>query len=337
MKEEHKITKDKLLTTIPLLKKEWRISFDFIASGFSGLAQILHLTTGGKGAGKGAKYGDRTPAIWTHATKGFLIASAVGGKYSYSKFFKALPAAGEWVNIQVGQEMEASKMIYYIYIAGKKVFSTTNSKPSEFENVQVFSSSRWYSPVNGLIRNLLIENKNEEPNSCLLDWKTEFFLPTEHPLKKASLLTTLPTLTKEWKISFELKPTNYQYASFAQILQLSIGGKSESVGDRTPALWIHKTRGVYLATTLGGKVFTGKFFKTKKPATKKWTSVEISQTKRGSKYMFSFALKGETLWDVENKDPRQFSSVKVFASSSWYEAQVGSIRGLKIENKMPGK
>ena len=337
LEEEHKITQDKLLATIPLLKREWKVSFDFKASGFSGLAQVLHLTTGGKDAGSGAKYGDRTPAIWTHATKGFLIASAVGGRFSYSKFFKALPAAGEWINIQIGQEMEASKMIYYIYIGGKKVFSTTNSKPSEFEDVQVFSSSRWYSPVNGLIRNLLIENKNEEPNSCLLDWETAFSLPTEHPLKKASLLTTLPTLTKEWKISFELKPTNYQYASFAQILQLSIGGRSESVGDRTPALWIHKTRGVYLATTLGGKVYTGKFFKTKKPPTKKWTSVEISQTKRGSKYMFSFVLNGETLWDVENKDPRQFSSVKVFASSSWYEAQVGSIRGLKIENKMPGE
>ena len=179
--------------------------------------------------------------------------------------------------------------------------------------------------------------KNEEPNSCLLDWKTAFSLPTEHPLKKASLLTTLPTLTKEWKISFELKPTNYQYKSFAQILQLSIGGRSESVGDRTPALWIHKTKGVYLATTLGGSVYTGNFFKTKKPPTNEWTSVEISQTKRGSKYMFSFVLKGETLWDVENKDPRQFSSVKVFASSSWYEAQVGSIRGLKIENKMSGE
>ena len=116
-----------------------------------------------------------------------------------------------------------------------------------------------------------------------------------------------------------------------------IGGKSESVGDRTPALWIHKIRGVYLATTLGGKVYTGKFFKTKKPPTNEWTSVEISQTRRGSKYMFSFVLKGETLWDVENKDPRQFSSVKVLASSSWYVAQAGTIRGLKIENKMPGE
>ena len=141
MKEEHKITKDKLLTTIPLLKKEWRISFDFIASGFSGLAQVLHLTTGGKGAGSGAKYGDRTPAIWTHSTKGFLVASAVAGKFSYSKYFKALPSTNIWINIEVGQEDTAGDTIYYVNIDGKKVLSVKNSRPSDFENVQVFASS----------------------------------------------------------------------------------------------------------------------------------------------------------------------------------------------------
>ena len=120
------------------------------------------MTAGGKGAGKGAKYGDRTPAIWTHSSKGFLISSAVNGRYGYSKYFKeALPAAGEWVNIEVGQQLEGSKMIYYIYIGGKKVFSTRNSKPSEFENVKVFASSSWYSPVSGFIKNLLIQNKND--------------------------------------------------------------------------------------------------------------------------------------------------------------------------------
>ena len=337
LEEEHKITQDKLLATIPLLKREWKVSFDFKASGFSGLAQVLHLTTGGKGAGSGAKYGDRTPAIWTHSTRGFLISSAVGGRFSFSKFFKALPAAGEWINIQVGQELQGSQMIYYVYIGGNKVFSTRNSKPSEFENVQVFSSSRWYSPVNGFIKNLLIENKNEEPNNCKFDWETAFSLPTEHQLKRGSLLTTLPTLAKEWKVSFELRASSYQYKSYAQILQMTIGGKSGNIGDRTPALWIHKTRGVYLTTTLGSKSNVGKFFKTKKPPINEWTSVEISQTRKGSKYIFSFTLKGETLWTVENSDPREFSSVKVFASSDWYVAQAGSIRGFKIENMMPGE
>ena len=149
------------MTTIPLLKKEWRISFQFKAKKFDGLSQVLHLTAGGKGAGSGAKYGDRTPAIWTHSTKGFLIASAVAGKFSYSKYFQALPTIGTWIDIEVGQEETAGDMIYYVNIGGKKVLSVKNSRPSEFENVQVFASSSWYSPVNGFIKNLLIENKNE--------------------------------------------------------------------------------------------------------------------------------------------------------------------------------
>ena len=43
----------------------------------------------------------------------------------------------------------------------KKVFSVTNSKPAQFENVKVYAASDWYSPLNGILKNLLIENKNE--------------------------------------------------------------------------------------------------------------------------------------------------------------------------------
>ena len=158
-----------MLTTIPLLKKEWRISFLFKAKEFDGLSQVLHLTTGGKGAGSGAKYGDRTPAIWTHSTKGFLISSAVGGKFSYSKYFKALPSTGEWINIEVGQEMVGKDVVYYISIGGKKLLSVKNSRASEFEIVQVFASSSWYSPVDGFIKNLLIENKNDGRSKYIYD------------------------------------------------------------------------------------------------------------------------------------------------------------------------
>ena len=161
LRGERKITRNNLLATIPLLKKLWKVSFDFKSNKFNGLEQLLHMTVGGRGAGNGAKYGDRTPAIWTHSSKGFLVSSAVGGKPSFSKYFKALPSTGEWINIEVGQQLEGSKMIYSIFIGGKKVFSTTNSKPAEFENVQVFASSGWYSPVSGFIKNLRIQNKND--------------------------------------------------------------------------------------------------------------------------------------------------------------------------------
>ena len=160
-REESQITRDNLLATIPLLKKEWKVSFDFKANKFNGFQQLLHFTVGGKGAGSGAKYGDRTPAIWTQPSKGFVISSAVGGKPSFTKNIKALPSTGEWINVEVNQQLEGSKMIYSIFIDGKKKFSTRNSNPSEFENVQVFASSRWYSSVSGSIKNLLIQNRND--------------------------------------------------------------------------------------------------------------------------------------------------------------------------------
>ena len=172
---------------------------------------------------------------------------------------------------------------------------------------------------------------------CLLDWASSFSLPGEHLLKRNTLLTTLPTLTEEWKIAFEIKPKSYNYRGYAQIVQLTIGGKTGNVGDRTPALWIHNTRGVYITTTLNGKPSVGKAFRTKKPPLNKWTPVEISQAKQGSKYFFSLVMKGETLWSVENTKPKQFSDVHVYASSDWYAAQAGSIRGFKIENMLPGE
>ena len=158
---EHKITRNKLLATIPLLKNEWKVSFDFKANNFRGFQQILHMTVGGKGAGGGAKHGDRTPAIWTHSSKGFLISSSVGGKYSFSKYFKILPSPGEWINIEVVQQLEENDMIYSIHIKGDRVFSTRNLYPLAFENVKIFASSSWYSPVSGYIRSLLIQNKND--------------------------------------------------------------------------------------------------------------------------------------------------------------------------------
>ena len=162
LKDENQIKRSKLLATLPQLKREWRVSFEFKAESYDYLQQLLHLTTGGRGIGSGSKYGDRTPAIWIFSTKGFLICSAVNGKYSFcatpTKYFKPLPAAGEWAKIQVGQEKVGSKMIYSISIDGTQRFSVENTHPAELENVKVFASSPWYSPGNGFIKNLRIEN-----------------------------------------------------------------------------------------------------------------------------------------------------------------------------------
>ena len=125
------------------------------------------MTKGGKGTGSGSKYGDRTPALWIHSTRGMLVSSGVGGKVSYAKYYKPVPKPGQWVNIVIGQELVGSAMKYSISIDGKEKLSVPNSKPAEFENVKVFASTNWYTPMDGAIKNLLIETKLD--GRCLIE------------------------------------------------------------------------------------------------------------------------------------------------------------------------
>ena len=165
LQEERQIAKGNLLTTIPSLAKEWYLSFQFKANKIDkGFRQVLHMTTGGKGAGSGAKYGERIPAIWIHDSKGFLISSATGGKNN--KYVKPSWFAGErdgWVQIVVEQKLVGSEIVFSISIGGegRKTLSVKNSSPSEFENVKVYSSSPWYTPANGNITSLLIATKQK--------------------------------------------------------------------------------------------------------------------------------------------------------------------------------
>ena len=176
--------------------------------------------------------------------------------------------------------------------------------------------------------------------NCFLDWTISLLHPAEQILKKNSLLATLPTLTKEWRVSFEFKPKSYNYNGYAQVLQLTVGGKSTNIGDRTPALWMYKKNGVVkvvVATTLNGKASMSKVSNELPPAINEWTNFEISQERKGSDYIFTLVMKDKILWSTKNTKPQEFSNVKVFASSKWYVAQSGYIRGLKIENKIQGK
>ena len=63
----------------------------------------------------------------------------------------------------------------------------------------------------------------------MLDWTSTFSLPSEHLLKRNTLLTTLPYLAKEWRISFEFKPNNYNYKGYAQIIHMTIAGKGDDL------------------------------------------------------------------------------------------------------------
>ena len=169
-------------------------------------------------------------------------------------------------------------------------------------------------------------------------WSTAFALQGNHKLAKNSLLTTLPKMTKEWKVSLEVNPTDYSFGGYASVLHLTIGGKgvgsSAKEGDRIPAIWIHKTRGVMISTALNGRAAFTKIFKTVPPAGE-WTRIEVGQSLVGSEYIYSITIADKNVFTIENAEPVELSEVKVFAGSPWSTARKGSIRNLEIEIKVP--
>ena len=169
-------------------------------------------------------------------------------------------------------------------------------------------------------------------------WKTAFSLSGEHELAADSLLTTLPHLTKEWTVSFEVKPTDYSFTGYANVLHLTIGGKglgsSANIGDRIPAIWIHKTRGVMISSALNGKAAYTKTYKVIPPV-REWTTIEVSQSLVGTKYFYSISLDNKNVLKVENKKPVELTNVKVFAGSPFYTARKGFLRNLEVQIKVP--
>ena len=167
-------------------------------------------------------------------------------------------------------------------------------------------------------------------NLALTEWTTAYSTAGEQEIAKDNRLITLPQLTKEWKVSFEVKPTDYKYTGYASLLHLSIGGNRGQVGDRSPAIWLHKTRGVLVSSAIDGKVAYSKTVKPL-PAAGKWTKIEICQMDEGSKYEFSITVDDKKVFTKTNSKPVALKNVKVYLGSPWYTNQKGFVRNLKIE------
>ena len=172
----------------------------------------------------------------------------------------------------------------------------------------------------------------EAPSFGVSEWTTTYSLNGEHSIAKGSLLTTIPEMTKEWKITFEVKPTDYSVSGYASVLHATIGGKGGKIGDRIPAIWFHPTKGLLVATALNGKASYSRHFKPLPPVGE-WTKIEVSQSLVSSRYIFSIAIGNKHELTKENTKPVELSDVKVYSGSPWYSGQNGLIKDLKILTK----
>ena len=185
---------------------------------------------------------------------------------------------------------------------------------------------------------ILVGFGEAQEQTPMTEWTTTYSLEAEHQIAQNSLLTTLPDMTKEWRVTFDINPTDYNFNDFASVLHLTIGGKGvgsrAKVGDRNPAIWFHKTKGVLVSTALDGKASYSKYFYNL-PLAGEWTRIEVSQSLVSSQYIYSINIGTEQVFTTPNTKPEAQTDVKVFAGSPWYQGQKGSLRNLKIEIKTP--
>ena len=188
--------------------------------------------------------------------------------------------------------------------------------------------------IPGYVLLLLGSSAKAEEQFPLAEWTTAYSMTGEQEIAKDNRLITLPQLTKEWKVSFEVNPTDYKYTGYASLLHMTIGGNRGQVGDRSPAIWLHKTRGVLVSSAIDGKVAYSKTVKPL-PAAGEWTKIEVSQVLVGAKHVFSITIGDKKVFSKTNSKPVELDNVEVYSGSPWYTSQKGSLQNLKIDIKTP--
>jgi len=170
------------------------------------------------------------------------------------------------------------------------------------------------------------DTENESESERL--WNTIYEVEEELNLTKSNLLTTLPTLPREWMVEFLFKPTNYDNPGWTSIFRMTIGGDRENLGDRNPAVFFHPSQGLMIVNSLNDN--NNDYIDLPAPTIDTWTKIRMSQEIENGKTKVKVFINDEEVLSAVNSKPTSFENMKVYASDTWYPAQPGSIKNLSI-------
>ena len=102
-----------------------------------------------------------------------------------------------------------------------------------------------------------------------------FIITTALVLKKGHLITVLPYLGREFKISFEVYLSSFSSADWASVIHFTTGGNSKYYGERNPAIWVTKYKQFHVTCSLNG--VPNKWFMTGPQPLKTWIPIIITQ------------------------------------------------------------
>ena len=149
-------------------------------------------------------------------------------------------------------------------------------------------------------------------------------------MEKNAALGLLPELGKEWRVSFEFRPTNYNLTAITNLLQLTTGSGTYEQGSTTPMIEFEEGDLVVTSLINSNPNYPVRFVSLPAPKIGEWTKIEVDQRQEGCKYILVVSLANKEAVRIENENPRKFSNVTVFASNPQLQAQPGSIKNLSI-------
>ena len=162
------ITRNTLITTIPLLPKQYEISFDFKPTKWlGGWTNILHMTTDGN-----AGWGNRIPGFFPHGGK-VAISNGISGNADWRVQSPAMPL-NEWVHFKLTQRLEGNQYTYRVYMDHRLLVEEINTKAEDFREVDIWLSDNWYQAQPGFVKNLYISGmllKKDLVINVLIYWK----------------------------------------------------------------------------------------------------------------------------------------------------------------------
>ena len=165
---------------------------------------------------------------------------------------------------------------------------------------------------------------------------------TAQNIERDKLITILPTLGKEFNISFEFFATDHP--GFGHVLQFMLGASTTfQYGDQIPDIFYRSSTSTLRIYMDVNNVFFTRRDITAAPNT--WHHVQITQNilQTGTGYRYSIYLNGKLEHTLQNMGTgaRVFNKVRVYASEytisagvweSPYEAQPGQIRNLYVHS-----
>ena len=165
-------------------------------------------------------------------------------------------------------------------------------------------------------------------------WTSLYSRPEEMPIVEETLLTSFDILPNEWKVIFELKPTNLTlnpWDDWLNIFHMTNWAGRDVFGDKNPKITFSSSQGLFICSAVEDDPRYCIIGLEDMLAVGKWTRFEVSQELEGTKLMFKVVINRARVAYMENKLTGSVKDVKVYASTGGGQGALpGYIKDLSI-------